>query len=157
MGIRKVKAKSGKIYLYYYPPKIRKQPKGERRISKSGNKYYNYYTKKDYVRKSLKINRKVSLDRADNHCQLCGRTNTILYAHHLDNKGVGKVGHHNANNLASNLIIVCPPCHQKLHHGVFQKHQTITLLYQQGFTLKQIGDRYGVSRQRIHQILSKSL
>ena len=102
--------------------------------------------------------------KRDHHtCRLCGRTDKLL-VHHQDNKGWGYFNFSFSyktpiNNNLDNLITLCPSCHLKVHNfhtstaKIKGTLETILNLRQSGETYQAIADRFGVSRQRIHQIL----
>ncbi|HLN19253.1 MAG TPA: hypothetical protein VK255_03745 [Patescibacteria group bacterium] len=71
-----------------------------------------------------------------------------LHIHHKD-------GNHR-NNDTANLITLCIVCHGIIH----QKKEPIDInearrLRKKGMTFKAIGQVFGVTRQRIHQLLSQ--
>jgi len=89
--------------------------------------------------------------RADFKCEVCRGNNCRLNVHHKDKKGYGKV--EKPNNNLSNLLLVCSKCHSELHSQTRNGRREIILeLIQQGWDLSAIGEMFGVSRQRIHQI-----
>lgn len=125
--------------------------KCEERISKSGKVYFSYYQKK--FPNGKKNKRKLCLERDDYTCQICG-TKEKLDVHHKDNGGPHIKGNKTNNELV-NLTTLCHRCHLKLHYGVLGKIEDIRALREQGKTLQEIADHYGVSRQRIHQLTKK--
>ena len=150
---------TGKIYYYpsYYQKK-NKPRQGRLCLSKQGNMYYNYYSKKypngrDGMSPYSKINKAHCLTRDAYTCQICGATHP-LDVHHKDNGGV-HINGDKTNNSLSNLITLCRSCHFRLHYGVLGKYINIITRRENGETLQQIADSFGVSRQRIHQIVKK--
>lgn len=154
--------------------------KRQKRISKSGKAYYQCYIKKTWDRKTetaisangiayrrykdefrlhpkeystMPPQRKRCLKRDNFTCQICGCNGGTLYSHHRDLRGTHITN--NPDNSLANLLSLCPSCHVKLHRGIFIKHKAIMKLRQEGLTLQRIASVYGVSRQRIHQIVSK--
>ncbi len=139
---------------------------GERRISKSGKHYINYYIKtgkphtgrpKGSYAPEVNYNRnsKACLERDNYLCQFCGSNNN-LKAHHKDNEG-HHIKNYKTDDDLRNLITVCSRCHQKLHYGVMEKHADILRRRENGETLQSIADSYGVSRQRIFGIIKASI
>jgi len=162
--IRRVKAKSGKVYEYIsLSPIIKRETKGIRKISKSGRRYIYYYqksnthgnTKLDGVF-SYKI--KELIKRKDKVCQICGSSKN-LDVHHIDGNGYPKSKTPNQNQ--DNLILLCHACHINLHLGKVKNRATLIegILYrrERGETFASIGEYYGMSRQRIHQIYKEEL
>jgi DNA-directed RNA polymerase sigma subunit (sigma70/sigma32) len=45
--------------------------------------------------------------------------------------------------------------HERWMQRCAERAKTINKLYTEGWTLAEIGKKYGVTRQRIHQIISK--
>jgi len=74
----------------------------------------------EYRRKvslSLRTNRKKAIKRAGNKCEICGRSDLILHAHHKKKAIYGK-GHSATNkndNSLSNLLVLCIKCHRQNH------------------------------------------
>jgi len=133
----KYKTKAGEERIYTYP---------------------NYYQKKypdgkDGLLPRSQLNKKRCLDRDNHTCQICGAT-ANLDVHHKDNGGYHIKGRETDNNI-SNLTTLCHRCHLKLHYGVIGKIEDIKALREKGETLQEIANHYGVSRQRIHQLLNK--
>ena len=151
-------SKNGNFYYNYYQKKNRKPNKARRKvISKSGKHYYTYYQMKhpDGMGDfpSSRLNKKLCLERDNNACKICG-SKQHLDVHHKDNGGYHTKGSR-TNNSLSNLITLCHRCHIKLHFGVIGKDKKIKTLRDNGMTLQEIANHYKVSRQRIHQILQK--
>lgn len=86
-------------------------------------------------------------------CEICGITEG-LDLHHVD--GAGPHLTENPNNYPGNLQVLCHKCHIRLHCGVIQKHQDIITRRKAGEKLQSIADFYGISRQRVFQILQKN-
>lgn len=96
-----------------------------------------------------------SLSRDHYTCQLCGST-ANLRTHHKDGKGWGAgLQVTQIDNTLPNLTTLCAKCHSRLHRDLFGKYAAIHRLRAVGGTLERIGQTYGVSRQRIHQLLNK--
>src|SRR4030042_2811071 len=126
---------NGKEYQYY------------RRFTSEG-KYIKQYPHKS----SKRSYKKEALQRANFQCELCASRDCKLYVHHKD--GLGEKKTKDSNNDRGNLLVVCAICHMKLHKdGIFPDVKAIYHLRSQGHTLQQIGEAFGVSRQRIHQLL----
>ena len=148
-------SKSGKTYYQCYTKKIWDR-KSEVVISRNGTTYRRY---KDEFRlhpieyKGISPQRKRCLKRDNYACRICHHKSSVLYPHHRDLKGLGVTS--NPDNSLNNLLSLCPSCHAKLHYRVFTKHRNIIRLRREGLTLQQIANNYSVSRQRIHQIVSK--
>ena len=132
--------------------------KGEKRTTKKGNSYYNYYKKKHPNGMGKfpysEFNKKLCLKRDNNSCQICGSTQN-LDVHHKDNGGPHIKGRGTDNSL-SNLQTLCHRCHLQLHYGVLGRSEKIKVLRESGMTLQEIANHYRVSRQRIHQLLNKA-
>ena len=149
-------AKSCIPYYSYYRKsnKLRKPRKGIKHISRTGRVYYaSPYIKGSYHNAFSEIKEAV-LKRDNYPCQLCGQMSSALYVHHIDNNGHGMAS--KPNNILSNLIAVCRPCHGKHHGNVLFRNKAIVALHLQGYTFQEIGNMFGVSRQRIHQIYLKN-
>jgi len=98
--------------------------------------------------------RRQCLERDSYACQMCGCNDQAhLDVHHRDNLGYSRTAH--PNNGIDNLITLCDRCHQCLHCGVLDKHKDIVSRRGRGETLEAIAENYGISRQRVHQILCK--
>ena len=87
----------------------------------------------------------------DEHCKLCGSPsgwgNQRLLIHHID--------HNHYNDIPSNRLIVCRKCHTRLHFENSWYIDSAKHMREQGFTLQAIADTFGVTRQRIHQLLKQ--
>jgi len=85
-------------------------------------------------------------------CQFCGVKDVPIDVHHKDGKGKhtppGEI-----NNVLENLVTLCKRCHLYLHYPLSEKYQDVITRRNAGETLQTIAASYGVSRQRIHQIL----
>lgn len=107
-----------------------------------------------YLKDSRRLYKRSALIRAGFRCEICSRSSsdTRLHIHHKDGKGEHKTGQPN-NNL-DNLIVLCGHCHMSRHDiGCSIDVKEVRQLRGSGQTLNQIGQTYGVSRQRILQIL----
>jgi len=94
--------------------------------------------------------RQLVLARDNYTCQVCGQVSTRLYVHHKDHNGYGATN--KPDNSLSNLITVCPSCHIKHHRNISTRNRDVVSLRVMGITYQEIGDMFGLSRQRIHQI-----
>lgn len=117
------------------------------------SKRINYYPSfkrrlKSGVLRCGKVYKNVLVDRDKCICQICGIKKSII-VHHLD-------GNKN-NNVENNLLTVCKSCHAELHgHKKDHKYiKEIIELRKNGNSYQAIGDKFNLSRQRIHQIISK--
>lgn len=89
--------------------------------------------------------------RADFRCEVCKKNNCRLNIHHKDKKGYGKTN--NPNNNLDNLLLVCSRCHANIHGFKKEERRKLILeLIEQRYTLQEIGEELGLSRQRIYQI-----
>ncbi len=136
--MKHIRSKTGRVYEYDYSvPRISRKP---------STHHPDFKYKDSYVSDALR--------RANYQCEICTTTSRKLYVHHKDEFGKGKTKH--PNNDWGNLLAVCAQCHMRLHKiGVFPNIKVIRLLRAQGHTFKQIGEVFGVSRQRAHQLLQK--
>ncbi len=136
----RIRSKTGRIYEYDYSiPRINRKPS----VHHPDFKY-----KESHISESLR--------RANYQCEICTTNSRKLYIHHKDNLGESKAKH--PNNGRSNLLVVCAPCHMRLHKiGVFPEVKVINRLRSQGHTFEQIGEVFGVSRQRIHQLFQRTI
>jgi len=98
----------------------------------------------------------IALNRDHHACVECGATDNVI-VHHKDNSR--KNGITEINNDLDNLITLCRPCHAIAHNQTlrFSKPsiQMIIELRTNGKTYQEIGDYLGISRQRVHQIISR--
>ncbi len=114
-------------------------------------RHYSHYPKKARVNsKWSKFNKNLRLEVDEFTCQSC-RTTENLDVHHIDRKGPHKT--QSPNNDLSNLITLCHRCHLRLHYGIGEREDDILQRHEAGETLQNIGDSYGLSRQRILQII----
>jgi len=159
--IRQVKGKNGRIYEYDFPA----IPTGGKRRPYQHHPDFRpkvKHTKKEwsfYHQRGLRIQ---CLARDNFSCQICHKISQFpdenyrdLNIHHKDNKGYGHTPY--PNNSLDNLVTLCDSCHLQLHYDVLEKHKSIVALRNEGFTFQAIGEKFGVSRQRIFQIFMKSL
>jgi len=83
-------------------------------------------------------------------CQICESVLRIV-VHHKDGN--------NKNNKLENLICLCKNCHGDCHDFLRNIKKIpmsiIKKMKNQGKTFVEIGKKFGVSRQRIHQIFKK--
>jgi len=137
----RVRSKTGRIYEYDYSiPRVNRKPS----VHHPDFKYKEPHEPYTYE----------ALRRANYQCEICATTNKRLYVHHRDDLGESKTK--TPNNDHANLLVLCAKCHMRLHKiGVFPDVKVISRLRAQGHTLEQIGEVFGVSRQRIHQLLQK--
>jgi len=131
--------KNGKEYQYY------------RRFTSDG-----HYIKECTRKPAKESYKNEALRRANFQCEICTARDRKLYVHHKD--GLGEDKTKAPNNDRGNLLVVCAICHVRLHKGgVFPDPKAIYHLRSQGHTLQQIGEVFGVSRQRIHQLLGSEV
>jgi len=115
---------------------------------------YYHYEKKGYALSLRTLNFREALKRANGHCEICFTAGKRLNVHHKDGNGLmSQTPNHSVNN----LIVVCARCHMELHKLVKVGNlEKLLTMRQKNMTLQEIGSRYGVSRQRIHQLIKKS-
>jgi len=131
-----IRAKNGRIYEYDYS-----FPRNGRKTS---THHPDFQYKESYKNEALR--------RSNYQCEICAATDKKLYVHHKD--GLGEEKTKNPNNDRGNLLVVCASCHMLIHKvGIFPDVKAIRHLRDKGYTLQQIGEVFGVSRQRIHQLL----
>ena len=148
----KVISKKGHLWYNYHIP-LDWPRKGRLAISKSGRIYRIYYVKKVGVRGyCIKITRRQRIALDSNICQECGSSQNID-VHHIDKCGPHKVA--NPNNEIDNLITLCHRCHMRLHFTTNDRNEMLYCLRQEGKTFAEIGERFKLSRQRIHQIVTR--
>lgn len=84
-------------------------------------------------------------------CVDCGFDDKYkLLVHHVDNcRKTGKL-----NNNIENLVTLCRSCHAK-RHKIEEDSRDIVELKEMGMSFTQIGEVWGISRQRAHQIYKK--
>lgn len=88
-------------------------------------------------------------------CQRCGTQLKKLYVHHKDEKGESKTLH--PDNSLDNLQVLCARCHMKAHNiGVIPDLTKLQEMRANGLTLEAIGEYFGLSRQRVHQLTKKN-
>lgn len=88
-------------------------------------------------------------------CQRCGTQSKKLYVHHKDEKGKSKTLY--PDNSLDNLQVLCARCHMKAHNiGVIPNLTKLQEMRSHGLTLEAIGEYFGVSRQRIHQLIKNN-
>ena len=121
----------------------------------------------DYLREKIRI-------RDGHTCQKCGKKWRLgerrLDVHHLDitweNKSHNRGIYNYDNNNPKQLISLCHKCHLGLPHiqkkriskrpSRFTKdmRKIMAEMWDDGYTLREIGQEFGTSHQRISQILS---
>ena len=115
--------------------------------------YVKYFANHNVAKNRIKITNEVMF-RDGNKCVECGRNDVVLNVHHIDRsqkKGNWKL----ANNDLENLVTLCTFCHNRIHKGkdiVRDRIEDILRMRKEKFTYKDIGLRFGVSKQRIQQI-----
>jgi hypothetical protein len=158
MVIRRVIGKNGWVYEYDSP---KGGANGKRRPYQH---HLNFKYKETPAKSSKPVKdfpkiRRLCLIRDNYTCQICHKPSPPPYSdlniHHKDGNGYYTNKH--PNNDLSNLVILCDKCHMQLHFDVLEKQKSIVALRDEGFTLQAIGNKFGVSRQRIKQILDKGL
>lgn len=102
---------------------------------------------KSALRYSPHINK--TLTRDGFNCVDCGQASNLV-VHHKDNSRKTE----KMNNSLSNLVTLCRPCHAS-RHGFLSNHEDVLNMRNLGATLQEIGNKIGVSRQRIYQIVSR--
>lgn len=90
------------------------------------------------------------MQRDNYKCVVCGSDNGLL-VHHIDNSR--KRGE--LNNNLDNLVTLCRQCHAKEHNQNSPKNQDIIELIESGLSYGEVGKKYDISRQRVHQIYIK--
>lgn len=111
-------------------------------IKKDGTvSIYNYERKNKFIHDRDKV------------CQICGKSEK-LDVHHIDMKGPHLTS--NSNESPDNLILLCHKCHIRLHFGILGKHKEIIKKRINGETYQSIANQYGLSRQRIFQIIKEN-
>ncbi len=82
-------------------------------------------------------------------CGLDGYEKAInILVHHTDESRKRK----KLNNKLSNLTTLCKPCHARRHGQTSYKHDIVEMR-SNGLTYQDIGDKFGITRQRVHQII----
>jgi hypothetical protein len=138
--------------------RISTQPSGNK-VFCSSNCYYNFLKVNSY-HSSLKIRKiREKVFKRDNYkCSKCNRSNITLNIHHLDGSNDGYW--EDANNKINNLITLCIYCHSEAHKGeniTRKRIKKIIELRNKGLKLKQIGDIFNVSGERVRQIILNAL
>lgn len=95
-----------------------------------------------------------ALERDGWKCVRCGEEEDII-VHHID--GSRRLGLNRMNRSLDNLMTLCWTCHSKEHGNRVIDIDEMLNLKRSGKTLKEVGELFGVSRQRIHQIMNKQL
>jgi 5-methylcytosine-specific restriction endonuclease McrA len=148
-----IKTKSGRVYEYDYPTSGKRDRKKTEHHADFRPKPKPLTTLKPTKGRSLRVRRKKVLLRDNRTCQMCGEGNRHMHVHHKDLLGPHLVGKA-ANNEMTNLVTLCPACHIGLHYKTSVRNTMIRQLYAGGhLTYDEIGRRFGVSRQRIAQIV----
>lgn len=108
-----------------------------------------------YRQEKASYNRNVEacLKRDNYTCQVCG-SEKELNVHHKDKKG-HHIEKYEANDELSNLITVCQRCHVNLHYDVLERTEDMLNLRLEGKSHTEIGRVYGITRQRVQQILKR--
>lgn len=94
-------------------------------------------------------NRGKVLNRDNYSCVVCGKE-TDMCVHHKD-KNL-------KNNKVNNLVTLCRQCHINAHKSKTidkRNFKIYDLRMKDGLTYRQIGIQYGISRQRVQQIVYK--
>lgn len=60
---------------------------------------------------------RIKFDRADRHCEFCGKQSDHLEIHHIRPRAKG------GTNRPSNLIALCPECHRKADSSVYSQSE----------------------------------
>ncbi len=157
MPTRKVKSKSGRIYEYNYPREALILGR------KPTEHHPDFKYKESFRPTSHDIEARMKcLSRDAFTCQICHKPSAFptenyqdLNIHHKDNNGYGKTNR--PDNSLENLVTLCDACHLQLHYDVLEKYKSIIALREEGFTLQSIGEKFGISRQRILQILKSEM
>ena len=90
-----------------------------------------------------------TLKRDNYSCVDCKNTSNVV-VHHID--GSRKTGV--LNNNLDNLITLCKKCHAK-RHGMTVEHSEKIEMRKTGLTFQEIANKFGLSRQRVHQVVGK--
>lgn len=95
------------------------------------------------------------LERDSFTCKHCNYQGLDLVVHHLDESR--SLGYKNMNNNLDNLITLCRKCHAIIH-GFDKKYKNgkikkILEMREKGLTFIEIGNKLGISRQRVHQLI----
>lgn len=111
--------------------------------------------RKRQIKSLIKDNPNVykALHRDNYKCVDCGKKHGgKIIVHHIDDSR--KNGTKNMNNDLSNLVSVCRFCHARRHNQT-SDYEDVLEMREMGMTFQEIGNRIGVTRQRIHQIWAK--
>lgn len=94
------------------------------------------------------------IERDNRRCKHCNsdELSCSLVVHHLDKSRIN--GYKSMNNDLNNLILLCRSCHAKIHE-FFKERLDVLEKRATGMSLGDVGKMYGVSRQRIYQIIRK--
>ena len=92
------------------------------------------------------------IERDNRRCKHCNSNELAcsLVVHHLDESRAN--GYKSMDNDLDNLILLCKPCHARIH-GFHKDRPDILEKRAKGMSLGDVGKTYGVSRQRIYQII----
>ena len=99
-----------------------------------------------------RYNKKCRLEQDGNTCQSCG-IGEGLDVHHIDWQGPHLPGP--TNNGIDNLITLCHKCHLRLHMSNSERNGDILLLRESGLTYQVIGNMFGLTRQRVQQLIAQ--
>ncbi len=98
------------------------------------------------------------LSRDKFSCQLCHKASEFpnenyrdLNIHYKDGNEYVKTPQ--PNNSLDNLVTLCDRCHLQLHFDTLERHKSIIALRNEGYKLRVIGEKFGISRQRVFRIL----
>lgn len=93
------------------------------------------------------------LKRDGGKCTKCGGVDQLL-VHHIDgSRRTGKL-----NNEMSNLLTLCRKCHSIVHGQKRENMENdVVEMREAGFSFREIGEKYGYSRQRAHWLYQKGL
>lgn len=124
-------------------------------------------TGRDYTRHLVRVR--------DNHtCQDCGERRTpkqvkktkkrLFDVHHLNGMCGKKSRGYDSVMDISGLITLCHKCHfNRPEHKSKQKESSkkdrnteVCLLIKKGLSLSEVGKKYAISKQRVHQIVKRS-
>ena len=135
-----------------FSPTLDKKP--IKKLSKEGRSKYKKKdprTLKQYYVKQFPWAVK-ALERDGYRCASCGVEDIRLVVHHIDESRKTGV----LNNSLENLISLCKPCHAKTHKQTKTVGIEMIKMRQSGMTLQKIGDHFGVTRERVRQLLLKT-
>ena len=100
-----------------------------------------------------RLTRKLCIERDGGVCQVCGVTGQ-LHVHHVDMAGPHLVGL-GANGGLKNLVTLCCKCHLRLHCSMVERNHEIIELRKRGLTYQAIGGMFGITRQRVEQLIAQ--